>query len=73
MPARPNRTKAARRGGGRVTPKGTRPTAVENGGGPSRRPSPVVDRTEFGHDPNRGARRPDVRPVAPRAGTRGNR
>lgn len=76
MPARHNRSTSSPRAGGRVTPKGTRPTgtgADSDPRGHARRTSPLVDRAEFGHDPNRGTRRPAFRAVAPRAGNRGNR
>jgi hypothetical protein len=73
MPARSKRSPSTKRTGGRVTPKGTRPTGAEVGAGGDRRSAPVIDRSEFGHDPNRGTRQPAFRPVAPRAGNRGNR
>lgn len=73
MPARSHRSKPTSRPGGRVTPKGTRPTTPGNVPMTDRRSTPPIDRSRFGHDPNRGARPPTFRPVAPRAGNRGNR
>ena len=69
MPARSTRTG---RSGGRVTPKGTRPSSAPAAS--TRRPGDGAHhRMPNGADPNRGIRPGGYHPPAPRSGTRGNR
>jgi hypothetical protein len=69
MPARSNR---AGRTNGRVTPKGTRPTAATDASA-SRSGGTAHHRPSFGSVPDRGVRPSGFRPPPPRSGTRGNR